>query len=276
MSEVLQDLSPPALVNAIEENLFGFFQFFRCWPQAEVHDGPDMLWTLTDIPCAMFNNILRAQLAPDNVHAAIEATIARGKSRNVPMLWWTGPATRPVNLGENLEAHGFIYEGDSTGMAIDLKYLNEDLHTLPDLTIERVGDLETLKRWSHIGSPCFGFPDFAEKPFRDMWASRILNSQLPFRCYIGLVKGKPVAISGLFLFAGVAGIYAVATQPEARRQGIGAALTLAPLREARALGYLIGILQSSEIGFNVYHKVAFILSTFQHNNPLLWCVIHGI
>jgi GNAT superfamily N-acetyltransferase len=257
MNGILQDLSVPALVKAIEENQFEGYQIFRHWPRAEVYDGPDMLWTITDIPSSMFSNVFRAQLAPDNIDAAIEAVITRCRSRNVPMCWHVGPATRPTNLGEVLQAHGFTHAGESPGMAADLLALNEGLPAPPDLTVEQVADVETLKQFCHVFKVGFGWPDFVEDAWLDLFASVGLGAQSPMRHYLGRLKGVPVATMSSFLGAGVAGIYCVATVPDARRQGIGTAMTLAVLREARALGYRVGILEASEMGFSVYHKVGF-------------------
>jgi GNAT superfamily N-acetyltransferase len=254
MTEILRDLSVSSLVTIIEANLFEFFKLFERWPRAEVHDDPDMLWTITDIPFPVFNGVFRARLSdPD---AAIEAAIGRCRYRNVPMMWWTGPSTQPAELGIALEAFGFTGE-EATGMAADLRSLPRKVPAPAGLVIQRVADIETTKKWCHVFCVGFRTPDFVGEALLDLFRSIGFASQSTVRHYVGWLNDEPVSASSMFMGAGVAGIYNVATVPEARKRGIGSATTLMPLHEARILGYQIGILHSTRMGVNVYHGLGF-------------------
>ncbi|NIN63867.1 MAG: GNAT family N-acetyltransferase, partial [Anaerolineae bacterium] len=73
----------------------------------------------------------------------------------------------------------------------------------------------------------------------------------------GSLDGETVGASRLFMGAGVAGVYAVGTLPKKRRQGIGTAMTLAALGEARRLGYRIGVLRAAEMALGIYRRLGF-------------------
>jgi predicted acetyltransferase len=57
--------------------------------------------------------------------------------------------------------------------------------------------------------------------------------------------------------AGVAGLTAVATKEAVRRRGVGTAMTLAALRDGRALGYRAGVLWATEMGAHLYRRLGF-------------------
>ena len=112
-----------------------------------------------------------------------------------------------------------------------------------------------LKEWIHVASIGFRVDESFEKVWFDFFADAILDRR--FHTYLALLDGKPVATSQLFLSEGVAGIYNVSCIPDVRGQGIGSAVTLVPLLEARQMGYRIGILQASQAGYNAYCRLGF-------------------
>jgi GNAT superfamily N-acetyltransferase len=256
MSAVLQDLSASALVSANEANLCAFHRFFHGWPRAEIYTGPDISWCITDMPSPFCNIVFRARLEWERVDNTIQTLIAKGRARNVPLRWLIGQGTSPAGLGARLEAHGFTRMNKAPGMAVDLLSMNEDVSLPSDLTITKVQDSDTLKLWCHAAITGFGLPGYEELALLDLFTDCI-DLHLPLLFYLGWWRGKPVSTSLLFLAEGVAGLYFVATVPEARCQGIGRAVTLAPLQEARRAGYRAGILQASEMGARVYRKIGF-------------------
>jgi len=257
MGEIMQDLSASALAAAIEANQFAFWANIRHLPQVEFRDDEEMLWLITGLPFAGFNVVGRARFAPDEVDARVKETLAHFQSRRLPMLWAVGPSTRPTNLGRSLETHGLTRASGDPAMAADLLALNEESPESPSLTIERVGNVEMLGKWMQVWCAGFELPDPVGSALFDMEVAVGLDEHLPRRLYLGFLRGEPVATSLLFLGAGVAGIYGVTTLPHAQRHGIGTVMTLAPLREARAMGYRVGVLFSSSLGIGVYRRLGF-------------------
>jgi ribosomal protein S18 acetylase RimI-like enzyme len=257
METILQNFSPQALIQAIEANLFGLYCQVRHWPRVDLHDDPELLWTISDIPYFLFNSSLRADLPPQEVEPAIRAAIQRGQHHQVPIGWLIGPTTRPADLGERLLAHGFTLADSEPGMAVDCKQVNGSLPAAHGLSIEWVKDAQTLKTWSLTKGAGFDQPNFVSEAFYDFYLNLGFETSSPVQLYLGWLDGLPVATSKLFLGAGVAGIYDVSTIPAARRQGIGAAMTLRPLLDARSRGYQVGILQASEMGANIYRQLGF-------------------
>lgn len=257
MSKIIEDLSSAGLVLALETNMYEFYRAWGRTPQGELREDSNLIRVVTGMPFALLNGIFRARLAPDDVDAIIETTIAYLASRRVPALWWTGPATRPPDLGRYLEDHGFVHTRDLPGMAVDLRALERDHPTPNDLTIERVEDMAMLRTWAHVAWVGSGFPETSQHEFAELEVSLGIMPNTSRHRYLGFKNGVPVATSAMVLHAGVAGIFAVATLSEVRRQGMGTALTLAPLLNAREMGYRVGTLQASAMGFPVYRRLGF-------------------
>ncbi len=257
MQTILEDFSIPALIGAIEENAIESCKAWSRWPGMELYEDADMIWTRTDIPFSVFNNVFRARLSPNGIAAAIDTAVARFAERGVPMLWWIGPSPGPENLAAHLEARGFVHGFEAAGMAVDLSLLADGLPAPRHLEIEEVLDFDTLGTWCAIMAPVFEFPGFALEPWLDMQAAVGLGAERPYRHYIARLKGMPVATASLFLGAGAAGISNVATLGEFRGQGIATAVTLAPLLEARRLGYRVGVLFASAAAVGLYRRLGF-------------------
>ncbi len=256
MENILRDLTRPALAAAVKINLYEFFRSIRCSALSEYVESAGLERWFTPVPHPWFNAVLATR--PPGAHdaSAIVEILADFRARRVPVFtWWLWPGLAMDEWSRVLSAQGFLYDDQTPGMAVNL-----DAPTLnapgPDrFTIQIVDSTQLLQTWTRIFLRGYGVPENVFPQFHDFIGS--LGLELPYRHYLGSLEGQPVAASSLFLGAGVAGIYNVATLPEARGRGFGAAMTAYPLHQARDLGYRAGILQSSTMGFPVYRRLGF-------------------
>jgi ribosomal protein S18 acetylase RimI-like enzyme len=258
MDEVLQDFSPARLAIANEDNLASWIPLLSKLKGGRLDDIPMMKRAISNIPLSFLNSIMDTHLTHEQVAPTIEYILADAKSRNVPVLWWIGPSTRPADLALQLLRYGFTVDEDGPGMAADLNNLSEILPSPAGLSIQPALDDASWWAWSKTMAQGFEAPpervEFAVNTWHDLISE--VNPETT-QAYIGWLDGSPVATSLLQLGGGVAGIYAVATIPGARRKGIGAQVTLYPLLQARLKGFRVGVLQAFEIGLSVYKSLGF-------------------
>ncbi len=257
MAAILRDTSDEALAAAIDANQAAQFGLLAACMGGETHDEPDAIWFVTGLDYALFNGVMRARLAPETEERRIDELIAPFRTRGLEMTWHVGSSSRPNELGALLQQHGLWRELGSPGMAVELARLPDERQRIARLAIEPVRDEATFAVWLDVMARGFDMPAIARDAIGVACRRFGFAPGAAMRHYLGLLRGEPVASSTLFLAEGVAGIYNVATLPQARRQGIGAAMTRAPLLEARTEGLCIGVLQSSRMGLNVYWQLGF-------------------
>jgi GNAT superfamily N-acetyltransferase len=247
------------LIEAIEKNFTEEVAWFgRALPQAELHKTPELLTLYTGVTGP--NGVLYTRLASEDeryVLRKIQEVMDYFGVRGAGFGWSVGPSTRPARLAAILESRGFIYSASTKGMAVDLLALREDVPRNAEVVITEIQDLEHLRILRDLEMQGFGVTEEMAQRYYDVYAGAGFGNSLPLHHFIGWLHGTPVAIASLLFHAGVAGIYGVATIPEARRQGVGATMTLHVLRVARSTGYRIAILSPTAMSEAIYRRIGF-------------------
>lgn len=258
MDPIQTEISEVALVKAIRGNLYEFFRSLaRKLPSGDGLDNSKFTRWQTPLRHPWFNGLVCKAPFTDADIAFIQESIQYFTERRVgTFTCWLDAPQADSGWKSILATHGFGFSNSTPGMAIDLEeVLPRELPATQGVEIRTVDDESALQKWSHIFTLGYGLPPDWEEMIFEVWSRFGLD--FPLRNYLGYLNGEPVSTSSVFYGRGVAGIYDVATLPQARSRGIGTALTLAPLLDARQAGYRIGILQSSEMGFGVYKKMGF-------------------
>ena len=258
VAKIVQEVTPDTMLAASYEHFAAYELHVGTAPGGEVHDTPQLAYSFSGVPSAWMNSVVRTCLDPEtDVDEVIESILSRARRRSLPLGWFLLPGTTPTDMGSRLQEHGLEYDDSEPCMSVDLQKLPSHVPVPDDLRIIEVLDPMTLEQWINAFGDSYG-ADAAYRQRRLAFrASLGLDTSLPYRSFLAFLGDQPIATSELFLGAGVAAIVWVGTVPTARRLGIGAAVTLAPLLEARRLGYRIGALTASPLGYKVYQGLGF-------------------
>lgn len=257
MDRMIDSLASDDLLFAMQSNMIAFYASYGRGPDCRLELSPEVAWFVTGIDSPLFNGVLAANLASEAVNAVVATLHAALSVHGVPAFWWLGPQAQPTHLGALLEPHGIRPVGEVPGMVVDLAELDAAPAIPSGFQIERINGAAQQEQWARVAGIATGFADTAVEAVARVETSLHDPHYQAQPRYLGLLDGTPVATSALVMDAGVAGIYGVATIPAARGQGIGRLMTLFPLLDARQQGYRVGVLQASDMGHPVYHKLGF-------------------
>lgn len=185
---------------------------------------------------AIYNNALLARrLSAAGRSAALDAMATLYRDADV-VLYAAWVHESDAVMCEDLERRGYTIDSSTRAMGMNLG----DLHqSRPDLPVE------TLSWDKYVGR--FGLPDGL---LADMDAT-------PFHLRVARLDGDISVAALAFDHDGDCGIYNVETLEYARRRGLGTALTLLQLHEARTRGCQTASLQATPMAERVYASLGF-------------------
>ena len=211
-----------------------------------------MVRIASGLPIAFFNGAFcRRPVAPSDADAVVRNAIDFFGVRAVPWLLWTLSGV-DVALSDACARAGLREVGGPPAMV--LPAIPRDAPALPDgveVTRASVADLERVRQ---ILAEGFGMPievaqTLISEPLLDADDTAVV---------IGLLDGRPMTTALVHVSGHAAGIYNVATLPDARGRGVGAAATWAAVMAGREFGAEHATLQSSASGYPVYSRMGFV------------------
>ncbi|WP_246385798.1 GNAT family N-acetyltransferase [Armatimonas rosea] len=241
------------LIQAAAENHLSWFTENARVAGGEVQqrDGLTVIYSPSSSPDALREvTIAFPQWASEGLGAALDAALAFARSKDVRQVsCWSLVPTQPDDLAALLVARGFSWGWEPHWMALDLETATPESFPTPE-SLELA--LDEGSPWEVTGIPYY-------EP-RDAPRLRALAQQEPRKTYHfgARLEGKVVGHSLLHVSGGplhVAGIYNVGVLPEARRQGVGRAVSWAACQHARSLGCRYVLLNAAT---HIYNRLGFV------------------
>jgi GNAT superfamily N-acetyltransferase len=237
------------------DNLWPLFEALGGLPEAEIGSTGGARWHHAPYDNPMFCGVWDA-IDTASALDALDILVGRG----APYVFvWLAHGAHPAGLEEALAERGAVpFEIDAPTMVADLGDRDwSALQRAPEaLTIEALCNGHHLDAFAATFAEGLGVPEWAGRSWAEMFR-RHGPASSPIRPYPGFLDGRPVATNMLFCGGGAASVFGVATVPDARGQGIGAAITLAPYRDALEAGWRHAVIFATELGAPVYRRIGF-------------------
>lgn len=245
-------------VQGLEQNLWDLWSNFGRGRDAHLIDFPNELWFQTPVDAIPYNSVLRFARSDSSTDQRIDAILGHYRRAGRPVLWLVHPSALPCDLDQRLAARGLEHAETLLGMVARLDSLPDPAGETVDADIREVTDqsgrvdVASLIAWRYdLDGPGLRFVHRCVEDVGIGWPGN------PTRAWVAYVGGQPMAKALLHDDGDFAGLYGVATRPEARGRGLARELTLRAFAAARHEGREIGVLHATPMAMNLYRSLGF-------------------
>jgi N-acetylglutamate synthase len=212
----------------------------------ERRDGYDLL-VFPPVPVPQFNGVWPVE---DAAAPALEAALEEIRDLALPYSVQIRRGRTPACEREAARL-GLTGEEPMPGMVVS----PDELATpdVAELEVLRVETADGLAQALAVAATGFGVPPDMLAPLYLLEVAAVDGLSY----YLGRVDGRDVSTSIGYVLGDTVGVFNVATPPDHRGRGYGAALTVEAAREGFAAGADLAWLQASSMGFPVYRRLGF-------------------
>ncbi|MCA1218625.1 GNAT family N-acetyltransferase [Streptomyces sp. 8L] len=241
----------------IEANPYAYLSHHGASPLVRLHLAADCGALSADTDARPFNTVFAPDFAPeglaDRVLAVRRSAAVPGRAQD----WWIGPSARPHDLPQRLAALGFTALAPVQMMRARLTGEAQVPRTRTGARARPVEGLGALADFVAVHSAAYGASRGTARFFHRVLASLPHTAGGPLWHVVLRADGRPVAVASVFLRDGVAGLYNVATVPQARGRGFGTEAARTALAGAYERGARTAVLGAEPGAAGMYRTLGF-------------------
>lgn len=230
---------------SVERNLNTFHQtvadLLAAAGLVEVHADPDAFWFLSDCPIPVVNSVSNLCFQWDEFAARVAVISTAAQARGVPQLWWVGPSSQPLDVGEQLLSMGMLPGEVIAGQVRVLDALPPP-EPIPGLTVTLATTSAHVQDAATVIGAVAEHGGAALMQIVQALGTGALEADSALRLIVAHLDGQPVAAGWMAVGDGDAGLYHVVVHPAWQQRGIATALVATALHAAHDEGCALGIL----------------------------------
>jgi ribosomal protein S18 acetylase RimI-like enzyme len=247
MNKFTIELHDPEITKIGVEATIDFYQTMAI----DQLQSPHILAVATGDFSSYLNVVIDTRPRRENSLDLIKSVTPFFAKHQVPWSWLITPASHENDLIQL----GFSLLEELPVMYFDLSHPLQNVENNL-ISVREADENDDLQTWKIPINEGFQAPE-GEDYFRKLNVDILKSGSGKLRQFIAYYQNNIAAAGTLFLSKNAVMLHNLATRTAYTKRGVGTALTLHMMGEAKKLGFKHCFLDSSESGFNLYKRVGF-------------------